>query len=121
LTDAADCWDAYQTAVMFFSVTLGCRDDSQPKLAATAANPSKPVSVANGGGQYSRRRRCALLIAVLRWIGSGQLRGFPDVRIRDGMLDVVELNWNRWPQQLLHALPVLAGSRTFGVCIAAQP
>jgi hypothetical protein len=34
------------------------------------------------------------------------------------MLDVVELNWNRWSQQLLHAL---AGSRTFGVCIAAQP
>jgi diacylglycerol kinase family enzyme len=40
-------------------------------------------------------------------------RGLPDASVRDGLLDVMELDAG-WPRQLLHNLAVLAGSRRFG-------
>jgi diacylglycerol kinase family enzyme len=40
-------------------------------------------------------------------------RGFPDASVRDGLLDVMELD-HCWSRQMLHNLAVLAGSRAPG-------
>jgi diacylglycerol kinase (ATP) len=40
-------------------------------------------------------------------------RGLPDASVHDGLLDVMEQDYN-WPRQLLHNLAVLAGSRALG-------
>ena len=46
-------------------------------------------------------------------------RGLPDASVRDGLLDVMELDAG-WLRQLLHNLAVLAGSRRFGPFRLAQ-
>jgi len=67
--------------------------------------------VAADGAPGQARRYTGLVVNNTRHLAN--FRGFPDARVDDGMLDVMEQD-HGWPRQLLHNLSVLAGSRAFG-------
>lgn len=52
-------------------------------------------------------------VVINNTVHLANFRGFPDARVRDGLLDVMEQR-HGWSRQLLHNAAVLAGSRRFG-------
>jgi diacylglycerol kinase family enzyme len=61
--------------------------------------------------QAQARRRTGLVINNTMHLAN--FRGLPDATVRDGKLDVMELDAGWW-RQMLHNVAVLAGSRRFG-------
>ena len=62
-------------------------------------------------GEDRLQRRTGIVVNNTAHLSN--FRGLPDASVRDGLLDVMELD-AAWPRQLLHNLAVLAGSRRFG-------
>jgi diacylglycerol kinase (ATP) len=63
------------------------------------------------------QRRTGVVVNNTMYLSN--FRGLPDASVRDGLLDVMELEGG-WPRQLLHNLSVLAGSRRFGPLATRQ-
>jgi diacylglycerol kinase (ATP) len=77
--------------------------------AAMIALPSRfEARLASNGGA-----RCYTGIVINNTAHLANFRGLPDASVHDGLLDIMEQDYN-WPRQLLHNLAVLAGSRAFG-------
>ena len=69
------------------------------------------ASVAGSPGPCRPQRYTGLVINNTMHLAN--FRGFPDARLDDGVLDVMEQRYG-WPRQLLHNCAVLARSRAFG-------
>jgi diacylglycerol kinase family enzyme len=85
---------------------------------AAAAMLTIPASLVLRLGHAAHpRRRTGIVINNTMHLAN--FRGLPDATVRDGKLDVMELDAG-WLRQMLHNLSVLAGSRCFGPAILTQ-
>jgi diacylglycerol kinase (ATP) len=78
--------------------------------AAAMLTVPRSFAVSFGPSGVPRRRTG---VVVNNTLHLSNFRGLPEASVRDGLLDVMELD-SGWTGQLLHNLAVLAGSRRFG-------